>query len=322
MNNPEPMPRISPSRGVLTLAFGKPRFIEQAKSLGRSLRLHAPGTQSAIVTDSIDLELKELFTQVIPYRREFGSSVRQKLHLNLYSPFEETLFIDSDCLVLGNLESFWVAFAGQGFGVPGSKFLQRGSTDPYLDVAFTLDHFGLEKLPKFNGGTYYFNRSGEAASFFATARDLLANWKDLRFAEFRRDGPADEAIVSVAMAIHGLRPTSMGRAGMYTPTSYRGPLLLDVIKGTCSFEKEGEMVSPEVVHFAGEYSFCFAYPRESARLKAHCGGKRSPLLLLRAYATSLLWQSTRRSPGLAAVGRRWIRLYRNRARWFKRTSTA
>ena len=238
MSRANPMPGCYASRGILTMAFGKPRFIEQVKSLGRSILLHAPDAQTAIVTDSDDPQLREIFMRVIKYRPELGSSVRQKLHLDLYSPFEETLFIDSDCLVLGNLESFWTAFAGQTFGVPGSKFLTRGMADPYLDVAFALDYFGVEKLPKFNGGTYYFNKSDEANDFFSTARELLANWKDLHFSEFRRDGPADEAIVSIAMAIHGLKPTSMGTAGMYTPTSYRGPMYLDVIEGKCSFEKK------------------------------------------------------------------------------------
>jgi hypothetical protein len=322
MQNTENLPPNSTSRGVLTLAFGKPRFIEQVKSLGRSMQLHAPRTETAIVTDSKDPELKELFTQVIPYRPEFGSSVRQKLHLNLYTPFDQTLFVDSDCLLLGNLERFWTAFAGQAFGVPGFEFVQRGETDPYLDVDFALDHFGLEQLPKFNGGTYYFDSSDKAAHFFATARELLANWKELRFAEFRRDGPADEPIISVAMAIHGLGPTSMGTGGMYTPTAYSGPLHLDVLKGTCSFKKKGRMVAPEIIHFAGEYAFCFVYPRESARLLKYFGGKPSSLRLATAYITSLLWQCTRRSPGLATVARSWMRLYRSGASSFKRMSTA
>ena len=320
MSRSNPMPGCHSSRGILTMAFGKPRFIEQVKSLGRSILLHAPKAQTAVVTDSDDPQLKEIFTRVIEYRPEFGSSVRQKLHLDLYSPFEETLFIDSDCLVLGDLESFWTAFAGQTFGVPGSKFITRGTTDPYLDVAFTLDHFQVERLPKFNGGTYYFNRSDEATTFFLTARQILANWKDLHFPEFRRDGPADEAIVSIAMAIHGLDPTSMGTAGMYTPTSYRGRLHLDVLEGKCSFEKEGIRVFPEIVHFAGEYSFCFAYPRESARLKAHFGGDRSTQLLVKAYVTSFLWQCTRRSPRLATLAKRSIRLYRTRTHLLKRAS--
>ena len=166
MSRANPMPGCYASRGILTMAFGKPRFIEQVKSLGRSILLHAPDAQTAIVTDSDDPQLREIFMRVIKYRPELGSSVRQKLHLDLYSPFEETLFIDSDCLVLGNLESFWTAFAGQTFGVPGSKFLTRGMADPYLDVAFALDYFGVEKLPKFNGGTYYFNKSDEANDFF------------------------------------------------------------------------------------------------------------------------------------------------------------
>src|ERR1700722_13670189 len=51
------------SRGILTLAFGKPKFIEMAKALAWSLNLHAPAIPRAIVTDSNDAELAQLFSQ-------------------------------------------------------------------------------------------------------------------------------------------------------------------------------------------------------------------------------------------------------------------
>ena len=147
------MNSIRPSRGIITLAYGHERFIEQARSLGHSLELHAPQLPRTLITDSDNPEVHRQFTEVIPYRPEYGTGVRQKLFLDQYSPYEQTLFIDSDCLVLGNLDSFWSAFAGQYFGVPGFRYLQKGSTDPYFDVDYVLDKLNLTSIPKFNGGT-------------------------------------------------------------------------------------------------------------------------------------------------------------------------
>jgi hypothetical protein len=106
------MDTTSRSRGVITLAYGHARFAEQARSLALSLKLHAPHLRRALVTDSTDPEVLSLFTEVIPLRRDWGAGVRQKFFLDRYSPYDETLFIDSDCLALGNLDAFWTAFAG------------------------------------------------------------------------------------------------------------------------------------------------------------------------------------------------------------------
>jgi hypothetical protein len=299
------------SRGVLTLAYGHPRFIEQAKDLGLSLKLHAPHLPSTLVSDSRDRELRSIFTDVIPLRPEFGSGVQQKLHLDRYSNFQETLFIDSDCLVLGDLNAFWESFAGQYFGVPGFRFLRKGSVDPYIDVDYVLDRLGVSSLPKFNGGTYYFTRTPEAAAFFETARKIMNDWRELRLAPFRRNGPNDEAVYSVAMAIHNVTPTYMGSGGMWTPCGYRGKLRLDAVEGACSFEKEGEIRTPEVVHFPGEYINCFPYARERARLRWRVGrAKTGTAALARAYAISVLWQCSRKSYGLSTLAKKTIRVYR------------
>lgn len=300
------------SRGVLTLAYGHERFLEQARSLAHSLQLHAPHLPRTLVTDSNDREIRRLFTSVIPCRPEYGSGVRQKLSLDRYSPYPETLFIDSDCLVLGNLDSFWAAFSGSSFGVPGFRYLQKGATDPWLDVDFSLESLGLAKIPKFNGGAYYFNRSREAAAFFKTARNILENWREYKLAEFRRDGPGDEAVYALAMAIHNIAPTSMGAGGMWTPVGYKGALELNALGGTCSFEKEGMKVTPEIVHFPGEYVYCFAYARERARLKALIENRKTPIpQMLASYGRSILWQCARRSTGLAALAKQSVRAYRS-----------
>lgn len=304
-------------RGIVTLAYGHKRYLEQARSLAHSLELHAPHLPRTLVTDSTDSEIRKHFTEVIPYRPEYGSGVRQKVFLDQYSPYYETLFIDSDCLVLGNLDAFWSNFAGQYFGVPGFRYLQKGSTDPYLDVDYVLENLKLTAIPKFNGGTYYFTRSPEAIEFFDTARNIWNSSGMLRIREFnrgqgfRRDGPNDEAVYALAMAVHRIGPTWMGAGGMWTPTGYKGPLLLNALNGTCTFEKEGMKLSPEIIHFPGDYIYSFAYARERARLKAHVEKVKTPISSLAAsFAASVLWQCSRRSSGLAKLARTSVRAYR------------
>lgn len=304
-------------RGVVTLAYGPRRFVEQARSLAHSLIMHAPRLPRTLVTDSKDPKILKLFTEVVAYRPEFGSGVRQKLYLDLYSPYEETLFIDSDCLVLGNLESFWTAFAGQDFGVPGYRYQKKGDIDPYLDLDHVLDTLNVASLPKFNGGVYYFARTPQATNFFNTARNLLDNASSLRLYEFRKNGPADEAVYSAAMAVHQIPLTSMGTGGMWTPCGYKGSLHLDVAQGTCSFEKDGMMVTPEVIHFPGEYVYAFPYARERAKLKALIeGNTTSGFRYSASYVKSVLWQCSRRSSGLSRIARSCVRTYRRAVRAF------
>jgi len=291
---------VAASRGLITMAFGNQRYLDMAKSLARSLKLHAPNLPCAILTDSDDAELKTLYTHVIPYQAEFGSFMGPKFYLDRYSPFDESLYVDSDCLALTDLEAFWTTFAGQYFGVPGWRVLRRGDQDPYVDVTYVLDQFGVDELPKFNGGAYYFKRCDETTRFFDTARDLFSRPEELRVGTFRDGGATDEPIFALAMAIHGLKLTSMDAGGMWTPIQSTGPIKLDAIRGTCSFVKEGRRVSPDIIHFAGEYAKCFAYPRECARLKKHFdGGPYLTAALVNAYLKYLPWQISRSSRSFA-----------------------
>jgi hypothetical protein len=297
------------SRGILTLAIGKPKYIEMAKSLARSLILHDPRLMRGIITDSRDPELGDLFTYRIDLRPEYGSGLHQKMFLDRYTPFEETLFIDSDSLAVHSLDAFWSAFQSVPFGVCGIRTLHADDTDESIDVPFILDHFKLSSLPKFNGGAYYFKRTPEAAAIFATARDLLAHAAELHFPNVALNagngpynGPTDEALYSVAMAIHGLTVTNMGRGGMWTAVDSATDLALDVPNGICSFVRRGRLVAPDILHVAS-FTESLIYLRECFRLERLTHGlpiltRAEELQLISTAAT--LW--TRRK--LKRLGRR------------------
>ncbi|MBD2168775.1 hypothetical protein H6G04_30805 [Calothrix membranacea FACHB-236] len=257
-------------RGVITLAYGKLKYIEMAKTLARSLKLHSPHISLAIVTDyQNDQELIELFDIVIPLNKDYGSNVRQKLHLNNYSPYNKTIFIDSDCIVVRDIQFIFEALKGISFTVPGEKFLSfgDGDEDNLCDLNRVLSYFSLERLPKFNGGMYYFEKGDIAKAVFETAQVILPDWKQLGFYEFQGDGPGDEPIIAVAMMLHNQNMYQDNGSMMRTPIGICGSLKVDVLTGISNFKKGSKEVAPAIVHFAGKWSKHYVYYREASKLK-------------------------------------------------------
>jgi hypothetical protein len=267
--------------GIITLAYGLPKYIEMAKSLARSLQIHSPQIPRSIVTDCIDdAEILALFTTVIPLRREYGSNVRQKLYLDMYSPYTNTLFIDSDCLVVRDLQFIFDSLEGISFSVPGENYLTFGSKDPFVDVDRILNHFGITKLPKFNGGLYYIEKNEISTKMFDSARDILSKSSELGFLDFRGDGAADEPVVAVAMMLHNQNMFQDNGTMMRTPFGLKGPFDIDVLTGKSTFLKENKVVSPAVLHFASEWCEHPAYVCETLKLKRLSEGNKNTTNLI------------------------------------------
>jgi hypothetical protein len=274
------------SRGILTMAFGSAEYLEMAKSLARSLMIHSPQIPRAIITDAAaDADMTRLFDVRVPVNADFGSALVQKLFLDRYTPFHSTLFIDSDCLVVTDLDRIWRYFDGLPFGIPGVVRLKRGDEDPLFDVDFILDYFDLQEVSKFNSGMIYFDSSDVSKSIFRTARELQSRHLELRFLE----GDHDEALFEVAMAINGIQAFIDDGETMLTPAGIHGHIALDVVRGVAVFSKYGVVRRPAVVHFAGPFSKTFEYRRECYKLRSNYDGS-----LGQRVAIAGLWFRSRR----------------------------
>jgi len=273
------------SYGVLTLAYGEHKYIEMAKNLARSLVLHSPEIPRAVVTDSvIDRELNKLFTHHIPLCAEWGTNFRQKLHIDYYSPFDTTLFIDSDCLAMRDISFIFDLLRNTPFAAVGSDVLLPGQRDPNIDVDFVLKKYGLVSLPKFNGGVYYFNRSDRSRNLFNCGRMIMEKWKENGIKNFRGDGPPDEPIISLAMSLNNIELFDDDKIEiMRTPIGLKGKLKVDVLKARCTFYKNDRLVSPAILHFAGEWQEMKDYRRECLKLKMIAMNYRIYRLMAHTY---------------------------------------
>jgi hypothetical protein len=266
-------------RGVITIAVGERRYVDMAVTLGRSLRRHSPGLALAVVSDSDDEHLHEIYDIHVPPDPAGRRGFHDKLRLDQYSPFRETLFIDSDCLVVDAVEPVFDLFAGRDFGVVGNAI--RGG-DWYMDVRRVLEKIDRDQMPKFNGGIYWFRDGPQAGALFETARGLSPRYAEFGMRSFRGT-ISEEPIYAVALALHRVAPLDDEGRAMSTPLSMRGWLHIDVLRGEARWRKGRRVVRPRIAHFAGPYASArdprsAFYRRERRKLElAHRGARRAGL---------------------------------------------
>lgn len=257
-----------------------------AINLARSFSLWntESGINFYIATDlheSLPTDVKA-FARIIALKpNELGVGFSPKLHLDKLAPYGQTLFIDSDCLIYGNLLPVFEKFKGHQVSVIGSYI---ASGEWFGDVAAICKKYQVEHLPKFNGGIYYLENGPIAAQVYATARELELQYDEIGFVRLR-GRPNDEVLMALAMQLHHQNPIVDDSSIMCDPQSCPAPYVTDVIagrnllinppapnplhQGWYPFNK----VSALVIHFLGHHSTDYQYKKDIYRLKKIAEGK-------------------------------------------------
>lgn len=268
-----------PDRAVVTLATGRPVYLQMAVNLARSFRhWHRDGRiRFAIVTDQpthlpADLAWAEIISL---HPGQFGVGFTPKLHLDEFAPAECTLFIDSDVLCVAPLHDVFDRFAGHHVSVVGGR-IEDGEW--FGDVARIRSHFGLGPLPKFNGGLYYMERGSRSSAVYDTARSLEPTYRELGL-QLLRGKPNDELLMAIAMATHGMEPILDDGTIMADPNACAMGISLDVLGGGAALTNPPPPhplhrswnpvcnARPALVHFLDDHARRYPYKREELRLE-------------------------------------------------------
>lgn len=256
------------SRGVLTIATGQKRYIRLAVNMALSCRHNNPTLPLAIVTDRRREQIPNVFDVVVPVDPTHGAALRQKLFIDTYSPFQETLFIDSDCLVAGNLDEDFHRLGVHNIGIAGTL---ESHGHWYNDVASLCKQIGRDAIPRINSGLIFLRRSEDASHLLNTARDIID-----RSAEFgipnTHGQTSDEPALSLAMALHHVPPVANKYEFMPTHISNGFEAMdMDVIRGTCWYRIAGKIYHPRVAHFVAWRWQLPIYRREAVKLRLMTG---------------------------------------------------
>ena len=165
-------------RGYLTMAVGHPRYLEMAVDMALSLRGH---TTLPVVLASDDrlavmarARYRDIFADIVGVEPRFLDGRARKFGVAVASPFNETVFIDADCLVLDDPEPIWggagpgpVTMVGEMLG-PGDHAYHHG-----FSTAELMERFHLSAYLKTNSGVFHFRREGGREAFEACLRCFL-----------------------------------------------------------------------------------------------------------------------------------------------------
>ncbi|GAB3927703.1 hypothetical protein [Mucilaginibacter myungsuensis] len=289
---------MSTPRNILTIATGKMLYLDMAINLARSFRWWNKdnGITFHLATDMPDnlpVDVED-FVSIIKLRPdELGKGFSSKLHLDKLAPAGQTLFIDSDCLVFGDLSKLFTSFKGKAVSVLGNYI---SSGEWFGDIGAICKKFKVTQLPKFNGGLYYVESGELANTVYTTARELEQQYDEIGFVRLR-DRPNDEVIMALAMQLHAQTPLIDDGTVMSDPQACPGGYNIDVIKGERWLLNPQAphplhqgwypfvRVSPLIVHFLGYYTMRYPYRREVYRLSAASTNKSYLLSGLYALLT-------------------------------------
>ncbi|ASU36786.1 hypothetical protein [Mucilaginibacter xinganensis] len=280
---------------VLTIATGKPLYINLAVNLARSFYRWNTNAEITfcIVTDSPELLPEDVaFSAEIKTIRpgELGEGFSTKLFLDKVAPQGQTLFIDSDCLIFGDLSSLFDRFKGMQVAVVGNYI---SSGEWFGDINAVCKRFDVPHLPKFNGGLYYLENGDAAARVYERARLIEKQYDEIGFVRLR-NRPNDEVIMALAMQLEGMKPLIDDGSIMSDPLACPGKYQIDIIKGNTLLVNPPlphpehrawypfEKVHPLIVHFLGEYTLHYPYRREVFRLEKAADDKLTQLDNLRS----------------------------------------
>lgn len=252
--------------GYLVLALHDPRYLDLAANFAMSVKRLEYRPVSVVISPGIELPAlyEDLFDQVIrladqPSLR--GAMVKALLYD--LSPYERTMYIDSDCLLFSpRIEFFWRQYKGHPFAVEGHVQSRGPVFACSLGVKQAEDLCSLvqvQQLAVFNGGVMYFEAGYESKKVFQTVVDLFEGpHRDAISYPYKHAGEyADEPYFGCALSMLGIEPFSpplSNRLQVTTPNLIDA--IMDLTVGDLQLIKQSHGPKPTIwsgvlCHFCG-----------------------------------------------------------------------
>ena len=218
------------SQGYITLATGPRQYLEMAINLLLSLKHNDPKREVCLVIDEgskLPPEYQNLVQNVAYLTPKEGfHGCLNKLRLHELSPFDETMFVDADCLLVKNdMDRHWEKFKCDGFNIAGGKVTHGHWYN--FNVENVIRALGIPYMVKMNSGVFYFRKGDLTNQFFETTHQLVSkHHKTLGTFHRNKLQLADEPFIGAAMGMHQINPIS------YTPSE--GSIMITTVNSSKS----------------------------------------------------------------------------------------
>ena len=246
--------------GVLTLAT--PNDYRKAIGLALCVRVSNPGVPIAVACAA---RLRPLLAPHFDHVIDEDPAVRgfvHKLHLDRYSPFEDTFFFDSDVLVFRDVQPTVQAWNDQPYNACGI-YAREGLSAFGLDFGKVRTMLGKERLADISGAGHTYFRKPACVEVFDAAREVARDYQayagDIRI--------ADEDVMNIVLTKLGLEPREGWGFFSCHWSAVPGTLSMDASVGECEMVERstGKPLRPVMMHFAANQA-PFTYARQLRRL--------------------------------------------------------
>ena len=231
--------------GILTLSTKND--YRKAIGLALSARISNPNVPLAVVCQEGIVELLTPYFDHVIVEKKNLKGFRHKVYLDIYSPFENTFFFDSDVLLFRNLFDITVLWGKQSYTAAG-QYLNDGFSSFGLDRRSALAETGKSNFVVIDGAGHAFFTAPRCKEVFDLAR-LITD----RHEEFCGKIPyADEDVMDIVMTKLDLEPAAYADFFSRYLTAVPGTLKLDATLGQCEMvaRHSGEFMRPYMMHFA------------------------------------------------------------------------
>jgi hypothetical protein len=206
------------NEGYLILATGPVEYADMARNLAASLRVMDPARSICLVHDQAfaptgqDTQLFDHFSLLSEDPRFAG--VMNKLRLFPASPYERTMYVDADCLLIkSDIDVYWDMARAHPFAITGAKRTQGKWKG--VDVAELLRQERAPYLVQMNAGVFCFDKSAAAADLFAGLNDFYLRRMDHLGVGLHhgKQTQNDEIYIGLWMGLNGLEGCGGGFGG-------------------------------------------------------------------------------------------------------------
>ena len=181
-----------------------------AKYLAISIKINDCERPVVLMTDTktkIDKNAKIIFDDIIVIPEKDGyEGCMNKLRIWEYSPFDETIFIDGDSiLVKTDMNRHWCNFSISDVNIAGN-IVNHGNWYGF-NIKNIIRTLGIDYMVMMNSGVFYFKKSTITENFFCITQKLVSDNSDLLGCFHRRKTQlADEPFIGAAFGVMNMKP--------------------------------------------------------------------------------------------------------------------
>lgn len=254
-------------RGFCTIATGDIKYSKLAQNLFLSYVRHTSCKYPFTVFTDRSNKYLECFDNIVVWENPYKTFL-DKLNIFSNPPYKETIFVDADSLVYGDLSQLFNYFKDADSVSCVGKVLPLSSKEGWFRVEDTLYFKNrLNYTLWLHGGIYYFQQTKQTKQFFDLCLEIIPLYKDIFFRFQYLTEPADEPIVALAMAIMGFKTIN------YDPdifAFYRDSNILkaDIVTGSLIYEvSSGKSKHGILIHWATDNTEKSLYKIEAEKLQ-------------------------------------------------------